>query len=74
MNTKNRKFSVCWTVCSGPDRSHLFDVRVFDRMREARAALDEIAPAPRQLWRHAWAHPYSTAGERRLVCDFTEAA
>lgn len=67
MNTKTGNFSVGWTVCSGPDRSHLIDVQVFDRLRDARAAFDAAAPRPRQLWRHTWAHPFSTAGERRVL-------
>ena len=72
--TKNRTFSVGWTVCSGPDASHLIEVRVFDRLRDALRAMDGAAPRPRQLWRHTWEHPYSTAGERRLVRDCSRGA
>ena len=67
MNTKSRNFSVCWTVASGPDRSHMIDVRVFDRLRSATAAFDSMPDRPRQLWRHTWLHPYSTDGDKRLV-------
>ena len=71
MNTKVRAFSVNWTVVSGPDRSHLIDVQVFERLRDARAEFDMLAPKPRQIWRHTWAHPFSTNGTRRLVLDGT---
>lgn len=68
-NTKMRPFSVGWIVTSGPDRSHLIDAQVFDRLRDARTEFDALAPKPRQLWRHTWEHPYTTAGERRLVME-----
>lgn len=68
-DTKSRNFSVGWTVVTGPDRSHLIDVRVFDRLRDARREFDRLAPKPRKLWRHTWEHPYTTAGERRLVME-----
>ena len=65
-NTKNRAFSVRWTVCTGPDRSHLTDVRIFDRLHDARVAYED-ARLPRQLWRHTWLHPYGTGGDKRLL-------
>lgn len=73
-DTKKRPFSVGWTVISGPDRSHLVDVQVFDKKRDALAALSRLAPRPRQLWRHTWEHPYTTSGERRMVLDLTNRA
>lgn len=72
-DTKSSSFSVGWTVVTGPDRSHLIDVRVFDRLRDARAEFDSLAPKPRQIWRHTWEHPFTTAGSRRLIADATKA-
>lgn len=67
MDTKIRTFSVGWTVASGPDRSHLTDVQVFNRLRDAAAAFDAMPSKPRQLWRHTWRHPYNTDGDKRLI-------
>lgn len=68
MNTKEKKFSVAWIVVAGPDWSHLVEhIEVFNRLRDAERRYAELAPMPRELWRHCWTHPLSTDGSRALI-------
>ena len=65
--TKRRISSVVWIVATGPDYSHLLDVRLFNRMRDANEEFDRLQGRPRQLWRHWWRHPLANDGEKKLI-------
>jgi len=55
---------IMWCVCSGPDESHLLDVKWFSRLKDAKAFVETLPitpsgkPRPHKIERHEFEGDY----------------
>ena len=55
-----------WCVSYGPDDSHMWECKHFDRLRDARDFTSGLFK-PYRIYRHTWTHKFSTDGTKTLI-------
>ena len=55
-----------WTVCYGPDISHMWEAQVFSLLKDARQFVVDLNK-PYRIYKHTWTHKFSPDGARVLI-------